>query len=139
MLCCERVFIGSSCVDKWEEELLGFNFCMDERKYIYICGWSMNSTLGSQQRKRFCMHSCTIWHTIFEPRTNSWVTAEDLALFTRQAFYQVDFAKWISRPPCLAPSPAMVLSMWPHKNIFHIQVQLFTLFFSTPPIKLNLG
>ncbi len=63
------------------------------KENIYICVWSMNSTLGSQQRKRFCMHSCTIWHTIFEPRTNSWVTAEDLALFTRQAFYQVDFAK----------------------------------------------
>jgi hypothetical protein len=37
MLCCERVFIGSSCVDKWEEELLGFDFCMDERKYIHMC------------------------------------------------------------------------------------------------------
>jgi len=47
----------------------------------------------SSTMKRFCMHSCTIWDTIFELRTNSWVTAEDLALFSRQAFYQVDFAK----------------------------------------------
>jgi hypothetical protein len=47
----------------------------------------------SSTMKRFCMHSCTIWDTIFELRTNSWVTAEDLALFSRQAFYQIDFAK----------------------------------------------
>jgi hypothetical protein len=39
--------------------------------------------------------------------------------------------------PCLRASP-VVLSMWPCKNISHIQV-LVTYFFPTPPIKLKLG
>jgi hypothetical protein len=94
---------------------------------IYMCLVNELDTWFST-RKRFCMHSCTIWDTIL---TNSWVTAEDLALFSRQAFYQDDFAKWIIRPPLLDHLQLRCsVCVWPCKNIFHIQVQLFTLFFN---------
>jgi len=44
-----------------------------------------------------------------------------------------------SVPLCIKLSAStVVLSMWTCKNIFHIQVELFTVF-ATPPINLNLG
>jgi hypothetical protein len=82
-MCCERVIIGSSCVEK-KSFLVSTSAWM--RENMYICVWSMNSTLGSQQGRDFACTRVQFGHTLLELRTNSWVTAEDLALFTRQAF-----------------------------------------------------
>jgi len=106
---------------------------------LHVCGTNPNEVHGELGYDIITRSKCLHCHIWFSSQPKSSTSTVHFVIWPATTSKTVLTSSGVCVCVLLArASPAVVLSMWPCKNISYIQV-LIIYFFPTPPIKLKLG